>query len=243
MSFKAQEWVYGLRDPISPTQKAVLAYLAFRADDAGRAWPSVARIAADTGMGERTVQTAIRALVETGLLDFWARKNRTNVYHLSIPETHVDIDYQFSAPGFEEGAYQGERLASIDGVQFTAEVGADYDVSGCRSRAQTDSNKQITKKDSSIVEFEEFWRSYPFRVNSSGVKSKNGKQPALRHYVQARKKVSHSELMAALSKYIIATDPKYVMDAERWLRKAYWTNEFVEAKQPEKDPLFGMARF
>lgn len=50
-------------------QKSVLVYLADRCNDAcGYAWPSVARIAKDTGWSPRAVSNAIRDLSEHNLI-------------------------------------------------------------------------------------------------------------------------------------------------------------------------------
>ena len=50
--------------------KAVLIYLGDRFNDVyGYAWPSMARIARDTGWHQRTVAKAIRYLKETGLVE------------------------------------------------------------------------------------------------------------------------------------------------------------------------------
>lgn len=55
------------------TRKAVFLLLADYADDKGRAWPSQGTIADTLEMSERTVRTAVKELVEAGLL---TRKTR-----------------------------------------------------------------------------------------------------------------------------------------------------------------------
>lgn len=55
------------------TKKSVFLLLADYADDKGRAWPSQETIAATLEMSERTVRSAIKELVEAGLLSRKAR--------------------------------------------------------------------------------------------------------------------------------------------------------------------------
>ena len=61
MSVEATRYLYALRD-ISPSQKAVLVRLADHANDAGKAWPSVASLVRATGFCRRAVQKALRDL-------------------------------------------------------------------------------------------------------------------------------------------------------------------------------------
>ena len=68
MSIRAYKWAKEQELPGVP--KAVLIYLGDRFNDVyGYAWPSMARIARDTGWHQRTVAKAIRYLKETGLVE------------------------------------------------------------------------------------------------------------------------------------------------------------------------------
>ncbi|MBJ2215994.1 helix-turn-helix domain-containing protein, partial [Pseudomonas carnis] len=68
---------------MSGPQKAVLISLADNANDEGVCWPSVARIAERTCLGERTVQSAIKWLGTTGILSFRERMGRSTMYTLT----------------------------------------------------------------------------------------------------------------------------------------------------------------
>ena len=67
MSIKAYAWAKALKVG-SPTLKAVLCAIADYADDQGRAWPSLDRVAADTEFSARAVRMAVAELAEIGLL-------------------------------------------------------------------------------------------------------------------------------------------------------------------------------
>ena len=60
-----------------PAAKLVLLAVALRAGSDGRAWPSVARICADTGLSARGVRYALRALAAAGHLDAEHRPGRS----------------------------------------------------------------------------------------------------------------------------------------------------------------------
>lgn len=53
---------------LPPAERLVLLVLAARADEDGTAWPSVARLAADTGYDSESVRRAVKALVARGEL-------------------------------------------------------------------------------------------------------------------------------------------------------------------------------
>ncbi len=55
-------------ETLGPTQRLIMLALADHADDAGRCYPSIARLCQRTGLGERAVQGNIRALVAAGFI-------------------------------------------------------------------------------------------------------------------------------------------------------------------------------
>ena len=68
MSVRAFKWAKDQQLPGVP--KAVLLYLGDRFNDAkGYAWPSIARIARDTGWHGRTVSKALKYLRDKGLIE------------------------------------------------------------------------------------------------------------------------------------------------------------------------------
>ena len=66
MSLDATRWAWSLS--IRPSQKLILLSLADRADEHHRCWPSLRRLAKDTGLDERTINAAILQLCEDGIL-------------------------------------------------------------------------------------------------------------------------------------------------------------------------------
>lgn len=67
----------------SPVDKLVLLALADWANEDGKCWPSIAKIAAKTGCGERTVQRALREAENRGLLKRDEVKGRGCTYTIN----------------------------------------------------------------------------------------------------------------------------------------------------------------
>lgn len=77
---------------ISPTEKLILLALADHADDAGRCYPSIDRLASRTCLSERALQVNIKALTAKGfiVIEQGGGRGRANVYRVDInpaPET------------------------------------------------------------------------------------------------------------------------------------------------------------
>ena len=96
MSYRALYWAarYAQAGMLA-SMRCVLSELAAFADSDGVAWPSVRTMAADLGMGERTVQRALRRLEDAGLISclgdssmlFGSRADRaTSVWRLAVPD-------------------------------------------------------------------------------------------------------------------------------------------------------------
>jgi DNA-binding transcriptional MocR family regulator len=71
---------------LKPHAKFVLVAVALRAGTDGRAWPSLARIAADTGYGRSTISAAIAELAETGHLQVIHTHGRANMMTMTHPD-------------------------------------------------------------------------------------------------------------------------------------------------------------
>lgn len=87
MSFQAMAWAVGLKLPTR--EKFVLLMLAnYASNDKGDCYPSLARLAEDTGMVNNTVIAAIKKLEDMGVLTVQRRKldavNLPNVYRLNL---------------------------------------------------------------------------------------------------------------------------------------------------------------
>lgn len=87
MSVRFLTWSFHLQLPDIPGKmaaKGVLNALADHADEQGRSWPSVARLALFTGCDERTARKALAKLVELGLVVRESRPGRSDVFILQM---------------------------------------------------------------------------------------------------------------------------------------------------------------
>ena len=87
MSFKQLNLALDI-EGVTPGQKLVLLVLANRANKNGEAWPSIENIAVQSCMSRSGVKNALRELRNRGLLFNKSRRNRSNIYHLTLdPES------------------------------------------------------------------------------------------------------------------------------------------------------------
>lgn len=83
MSVRALTWSFNLflRDMAG---KGVLNALADHADENGRCWPSIARLALCTGCDEKTARRALGRLVDMGLVERESRPGKSDVFMLRL---------------------------------------------------------------------------------------------------------------------------------------------------------------
>ncbi|UPL20211.1 helix-turn-helix domain-containing protein [Alcaligenes faecalis] len=91
---------------MTPAQKAVLISLADNANDQGVCWPSVESISARTCLSERSVQNAIKWLIDAGALQAQQRQGRSTVYTVTPAA--------FAPPQEMRGANKDETPANND---------------------------------------------------------------------------------------------------------------------------------
>lgn len=91
---------------MTPAQKAVLVSLADNANDQGVCWPSVDSIAMRTCLSERSVQNAIKWLIDAGALHAQQRNGRSTVYTVTPAA--------FAPPQQMRGANNDETPANND---------------------------------------------------------------------------------------------------------------------------------
>jgi len=222
MSWQAQRWVYERLQGLTPTAKSILAYLAFRTDDAGRCWPAVETIAEQTELSVRTVQTNLRAFEVDGLLLIRERRGMSNMYVLTVPER--DKQTVEEAPGGELERQAEGLFPDAPGVQITT-PGVHLTTKNCRQMHPN--SKEYTKEnkiDPLNDEFEEFYQRYPRH---------EGRKPALEAYRKHRKRIAHTLIMAALNvrlKELLGREPKFRPLPASWLNSEPWSDNLTIEK-------------
>jgi hypothetical protein len=223
----------------------VLIAIAAHADGTGRAYPSMATIAAMTGIGRGDVPRSIRRLERHRLL--W-RESRAGTSAVNVYTVNFDGAEAYAVP--VDGVSNGVDQVSAD---LLTEVSA-ASLTRCqqirtagvsRFADQTESNipkntYTLGKPSADFAsEFENFWRAYPSRGGHS-----NPKAPAKDKFVAAvRHGIDPSMIIGAAEKYaeFIArsgTIGKHVAQATTWLGQKRW-EQYSTSEEPEM-PRAGM---
>jgi biotin operon repressor len=197
MSFQAMAWAAAQKLPTR--DKFVLVMMANYADEIGKCWPSLNRLAAETSMSRSTVQLAIKALEAAGLLRIEHREqdgvSLPNHYFLKLTGVYRDPVHCTDS---EEEVYR-QPVGGIPTVGTKPII------------------EPITKD--SIVGFEKFWLACPRRI---------GKEAARKAYEKARKTTSDSELLEGMRRYAATRagqDEQYTVHPSTWLNQGRWADE------------------
>lgn len=116
MSVSAMKWAFDQKG-VTSTEKLVLLALADHADDAGRCWPSVARMEEMTALSERSIRKAIQTLEEKGALstDRGVGRGNSSKYILKL-DSSVDastpqkVQDSHLLPDTGKGAPRAEKV-------------------------------------------------------------------------------------------------------------------------------------
>ena len=199
MSFQAMAWAVGQKLPSK--DKFVLVMMANYADEDGKCWPSLNRLADDTSMSRSTVQLAIKGLEAAGILRIERREqdgvNLPNHYYLELKKVYRE----------------SVQCADLEKEVYRQTVG------GIPAVGNEPITKPITKD--SIVGFEKFWLACPRRI---------GKEAARKAYEKARKLASDAELLEGIRRYAITRagqDEQYTVHPATWLNQGRWADEVV----------------
>jgi DNA-binding transcriptional ArsR family regulator len=115
VSFQALNWVKSIQ--LGDSSARFVAYmLANYADEEGSCYPTIAMLAADTDLADRTVRSAIKRLTDLGLVAVVRQRNGDgtlgrNRYRLALDETGPKADAPAAKSAGGEG---GEAPAAID---------------------------------------------------------------------------------------------------------------------------------
>jgi biotin operon repressor len=179
--------------------KFVLVMMANYADEDGKCWPSLNRLADDTSMSRSTIQLAIKGLETAGMLRIEHRSQDgvklPNYYYLNLKKIYRE---PVQCTDLNEEIYR----QTVEGIPAVG-------------------NKPITEpitKDS-IVGFEKFWLACPRRI---------GKEAARKAYEKARKIASDFELLEGIRRYATSRagqDEQFTVHPATWLNQGRWADE------------------
>lgn len=210
MSFQAMAWAVSHKLPSK--DKFVLVMMANYADEDGKCWPSLNRLADDTSMSRSTIQLAIKGLEAAGMLRIEQRSQDgvklPNYYYLNLKKVYRET----------------VQCTDLDGEVYRQTV------EGIPTVGNKPIKEPITKD--SIVGFEKFWLACPRRV---------GKEAARKAYEKARKLASDEELLTGIRRYAATRagqDEQYTVHPATWLNQGRWADEsgdYLTTNEPRRE--------
>ena len=208
----SQVWESG---PEDRGELLVMLALADFADDRGRCWPSIATIAKRARMTTRSAQRILRKLQEVGAVTISTGTGRAgcNEYVLT-PDARVTPD---TVSPLTPVSPPPDARVTPPLTPVSPEPSLNH-----QEPSEIYTPAQLTlvappKKPPDL--FSEFWDRYPKRV---------GKADAQKAYTKALKKITHDDLMFALSERLPALEAKdkqYRPNPATWLNQERWTDD------------------
>jgi biotin operon repressor len=205
MSFQAMAWAAAQKLPTR--DKFVLVMMANYADEIGKCWPSLNRLSAETSMSRSTVQLAIKALADAGLLRIEQRYqdgvSLPNHYFLTLTGVYREPVHHTEN---EEGVYR----QPVGGIPTVG----------------TKPIKEPIKE--SLSAFDDFWSAYP---------RKTAKEAARKAWASVTKKTPPAEIMSGLARHTFPTDVQFIPHPATWLNQHRWADEGVSVtgNLPKRD--------
>ena len=201
MSFKATNWALTVKG-LKPATKIVLIYLSDRHNPDYGCFPSVARLAVDCEMSERSVHYHIDELERRGLI---SRRQRTKANGI---KTSNDYTLHMRENPDLQNLQNGTAKSAVSDLQ--------------NLQSNLVSNNHVKDNLKNMAIFDDLWKMYPKKV---------GKGQARKAFTAALRKVEHDKIHLALIEYVRSTqgdDKKYLPHLSTWLNGERWDDELQE---------------
>ena len=228
MSLDATRWAWCLN--VTPSQKLLLLSLADRADEHHRCWPSLTRLSKDTGLDERTINTALRQLCEDGLVVRVETPGRGYTYTLIGVSGREDNAPANIAPTSK--VYPPQNCTPCKNAPPPPSKLQGTPPQNCISHHKKESTNESTKNLPSRAgaredvprDFEAFWKAFP---------KKTGKKAALKAWKNARDKPGIDVILAAIEHQRASPQwqrdgGQYIPNPATWLNQGRWEDQPVE---------------
>ena len=206
MSFKATNWALTVKG-LKPATKIVLIYLSDRHNPDYGCFPSVARLAVDCEMSERSVHYHIDELERRGLI---SRRQRTKANGI---KTSNDYTLHMRENPDLQNLQNGTAKSAVSDLQ--------------NLQSNLVSNNHVKDNLKNMAIFDDLWKMYPKKV---------GKGQARKAFTAALRKVEHDKIHLALVDYVRSTqgdDKKYLPHLSTWLNGERWDDELQEKSLQE----------
>lgn len=223
---------------VSPSEKLLLMVLANYADADFSCWPSVKRLCADTGMGERTVQRSLKSLESAGLVKRDERRRPDG----SRTSDRLTLVFDGGANLTPPPANLSPTPRQIDTTppQICHPPPANLAPLTSFEPSAEPSAEPSERKRALAAEFDVFWAAYPSKVD---------KAKAEKCFPKARKRASLERMLEAIE-YARQRSPMWrdnkFCNPTTWLNNERWNDEFPQyepfsAKGRQRHDNFGRA--
>jgi hypothetical protein len=230
MSNTALTWAWTAA--VSATCKLVLVNLADRADDDSKCWPSLARIATDTGLTERSARAALTALERASLLRREYRSKQSTRYCLAMGERGSPIKATMGEPHSPEGGTTFPHQGHNGGTTFPL-MGEPRSPRTLREEPSLEEEPSLNhhKHRARVVDdaaFAEWWDAYP--------KAKRvAKDAARKAYGAALARATPAEMLLGLRRARWSDESRFIPHPATWLNQGRWDDD-PEAVPPSSRP-------
>lgn len=215
MSAKWTFWAWEQPIKTAPKKLALL-QLANNADDDGKSWYSIGKMATACGVAGRTFQRQIQSLEDDGLLVVERRSNRPSIYVLK-DEVCIKLTGVTDCQG---DAKSGQG----DSVTRQSDIESPHGVSESRTILTVDPINDPDNKSNS--RFSEFWDLYAKKTDTKKCETKF-------------KKLTKAEIDLVFEKlpaYIASTpDKQYRKNPITWLNGKCWSDDIQSASPQHRD--------
>jgi len=202
--------------------RAVLIVLADRADDNGKCYPGMGRIAAESGFSRSTVKTALKALKSDGLISWEQRHSddgdlTSNLYTLDLGRLGADLPRSGAGLGVGQELPQGRSGAGH-------KASLKHQEESTLLRLGDDAKPSRTKTQERAAEI---YAEYPKR---------EGRKPALDEITKSMRAFGYEFLLErtrAYAKAITWKDRQFIPLPATWFRQERF-NDDPESWQPPR---------
>lgn len=226
-------------ETLGPTERLILLALADHADDSGRCYPSISRLAQRTGLSERAVRNNVRAMEKTGYI----------TVHIGIGPSGKNVYFVRSTPAADAPRQEMPPAAYAPPPRQEIPVTPAADApepsrttikpSNGREKDLFGENEGVDapQQESVDVHFDRFWKAYPKKV---------GKPAALKNFRKAVKDGENPErIIEAAGRYARTETVQrgYAKHPQGWLTDQRWNDPELWAQEIDPEIAALRARY
>ena len=242
MSVDATKFVWSLsKNIVSPLEKLILLAIADRCGERGECWPSISRLATDTGLDKRSIVRHRNKLINQKILrytgEFKGRSNQIPVMQLMVDEWRegdyiedeidqgqaVTSDTQTLVPGAGCHGYQGQAVIRNLKEEPIKEPITSFSYPDTLYQS-TETSILLYEKKQSDESFDLFYKIYPIQKNEN--RARNA-------WLAQRCWERFEEIITALNALILHDahfKDGYAPNPDKWILEEKWKDKPVKRK-------------